>query len=166
MPGSDERCRKPGCGAQRLLCTDYDCPQIWVHHTEHTAALASRDKEIERLTERCAAYKGQVEAGAAEIERLKEDHAREVEDLCDTASANLGSMLEQRALAATATRERDEARAEVERKDAALTRISDWIQRDLPIPTYAATTMLGVVLTALDPARAALHPEGAKDGQS
>lgn len=35
-------------------------------------ALADRDATIERLEERCAAYKGQVEAGAAEIERLKE----------------------------------------------------------------------------------------------
>lgn len=29
------------------------------------------DDEIERLTERCAAYKGQVEAGAHEIDRLR-----------------------------------------------------------------------------------------------
>jgi len=33
--------------------------------------LTEASTEIERLTERCAAYKGQVEAGAAEIERLK-----------------------------------------------------------------------------------------------
>lgn len=37
------------------------------------ASLVMREAadEIERLTERCEAYKGQVEAGAAEIERLR-----------------------------------------------------------------------------------------------
>jgi hypothetical protein len=33
--------------------------------------IADMQAEIERLTERCAAYKGQVECGAIEIERLR-----------------------------------------------------------------------------------------------
>jgi hypothetical protein len=39
--------------------------------TEIRGAMLDAADEIERLTERCAAYKGQVEAGAAEIERLR-----------------------------------------------------------------------------------------------
>ena len=35
--------------------------------------------ETERLTERCAAYKGQVEAGAAEIDRLRAANAELLE---------------------------------------------------------------------------------------
>lgn len=33
--------------------------------------IAWQHQEIERLRERCEAYKGQVEAGAVEIERLR-----------------------------------------------------------------------------------------------
>lgn len=33
-------------------------------------------EEIERLTERCAAYKGQVEAGSHEIKRLRASQER------------------------------------------------------------------------------------------
>lgn len=39
---SDERCPKPGCGAQRTLgapCTDWDCPEQWVHHTKFKPAI-------------------------------------------------------------------------------------------------------------------------------
>lgn len=93
---------------------------------------------ITRLEERCAAYKGQVEAGAAEIERVAKER--------DEALAN-HQWAEARLDASEARA--DALQAEVVRLRAALERISDWIQRDLPIPTYAATTMLGVVLAAL-----------------
>lgn len=37
-------CSKPGCGAARIPgcpCSDADCPQIWVHHTEHREIVKS-----------------------------------------------------------------------------------------------------------------------------
>lgn len=33
---SERKCSKAGCGAQEIIgkpCTDFDCPQQWVHHT-------------------------------------------------------------------------------------------------------------------------------------
>lgn len=36
---SEIRCSKPGCGARKIVgkpCTDADCPQQWVHHTDYT----------------------------------------------------------------------------------------------------------------------------------
>lgn len=46
-----------------------------------TAAFLHRDAEIERLTERCEAYKGQVKAGAVEIERLQKHSAERAQDI-------------------------------------------------------------------------------------
>lgn len=46
----------------------------WEGHTPvsmYDHALDSANEEIERLRERCQAYKGQVEAGADKIERLR-----------------------------------------------------------------------------------------------
>lgn len=82
--------------------------------------------------------------GADKIEQLEKER-EEIEG----AAAENGRWLCARAEAAEAslaqvTKERDEARA-------ALERVAAWIQYKLPIPTYAATTMLGVVLTALNP---------------
>lgn len=99
MPGSDDlvaRLRKAAAyiSEEPEWKIRSDCREAAAEIERLSAALASRDKEIERL---------------------KEDHAREVEDLCDTANANFGFILEQRTLAATAARERDEARAECER---------------------------------------------------
>lgn len=45
-----KKCAKPGCGAKRLLgkpCTDWDCPQLRVWHTDYEA-LATRLAEVER----------------------------------------------------------------------------------------------------------------------
>jgi multidrug efflux pump subunit AcrA (membrane-fusion protein) len=49
-----ERCPKPGCGALRKLghpCTDWDCPQQQVHHTDYAALEAERQAAVKRAEE-------------------------------------------------------------------------------------------------------------------
>lgn len=63
----NDRCAKPGCGALRLVgkpCTDRDCPQIWVHHTEaqHRERAAA-----------AAAWMAAREAGAATLNKSADE---------------------------------------------------------------------------------------------
>ncbi|UXO85623.1 hypothetical protein [Brucella intermedia] len=47
---SEPRCSKPGCGALKIVgkpCTDADCPQQWVHHTDTRPAPAATDTGLE-----------------------------------------------------------------------------------------------------------------------
>lgn len=46
--------------------------EAWLTHPKDLGATSDAHAYIERLEERCAAYKGQVEYGAAETERLTE----------------------------------------------------------------------------------------------
>jgi len=43
---SEQRCSKPGCGALKIVgkpCSDADCPQQWVRHTDTRPAPAATD---------------------------------------------------------------------------------------------------------------------------
>lgn len=49
---SEQRCSKPGCGALKIVgkpCTDADCPQQWVHHTDTRPAPAATDTGLETV---------------------------------------------------------------------------------------------------------------------
>ena len=110
---------------------------------EAATTLAEQAATIERLEERCAAYKGQVKAGAAEIERLKagkEAAATEIVRLVkerDEAHANhqwaQARLDAAEARAETAERDLAEARAEVGRKDAALRRADQFITNGIEL---------------------------------
>lgn len=54
--------------AELRECADLQTHEEWLFTRPKLLAAAD---EIERLRERCLAYKGQVESGAAEIERLR-----------------------------------------------------------------------------------------------
>jgi hypothetical protein len=44
-----QKCSKPGCGALKIIgkpCTDTDCPQQWVHHTDTRPAAPIEGLEI------------------------------------------------------------------------------------------------------------------------
>lgn len=58
-----------------------------------TATIRDAISRITRLEERCAAYKGKVEAGAAEIERLTKD-LRTVQNAAKTIASCQGTELE------------------------------------------------------------------------
>lgn len=120
--GSSYRLLDRKTGERRpILGSDPDFVQAFVTcmalevHAAVSAALASRDKEIERLTEGKA-------AAATEIVRLVKER--------DEALANhqwaQARLDHAEALAATATRERDEARAEVEYWKSLGLRIEQW----------------------------------------
>ena len=120
--------------------------------------IEAQAAHITRLEERCAAYKGQVEAGAAEIKEEGAENARlwaENQQLLDLHARqelrHVDAMAVEHARAEAAEREAAALKEEVGRLREALEKISYWIRHELPIPTYAATTMLGVVLTALQP---------------
>ena len=52
---SEPRCSKPGCGALKIVgkpCTDADCPQQWVHHTDTRPAPAATDTGLVTVLER------------------------------------------------------------------------------------------------------------------
>lgn len=89
-----------------ILCTAFDDPDEDVGDetcwgasaiSGSTATLdaihAHYASHITRLEERCAAYKGQVEAGAAEIERLNKD-LRTVQNAAKTIASCQGTELE------------------------------------------------------------------------
>jgi len=51
---SEQRCRKPGCGALKIVgkpCADADCPQQWVHHTD-TRPTPARCERLETVAYR------------------------------------------------------------------------------------------------------------------
>jgi len=121
-------------------------------HAATSTALAERGATIERLEGRCAAYKGQVEAGAAEIERLTKERDEALADL-KTAAEDAAYLLPAKV---TAERERDEARAEVERKDAALRLIESW---------EPATQEMTLAHQMAEVARAALTAKGGENAE-
>ncbi len=55
---SEPRCSKPGCGALKIVgkpCSDADCPQQWVHHTDTRPAPAATDTGLVTIMRR---YRG------------------------------------------------------------------------------------------------------------
>jgi len=43
------KCSKPGCGAQCIIgkpCTDWDCPQVFVHYTVCNALVEEKEREV------------------------------------------------------------------------------------------------------------------------
>ncbi|MFG1302116.1 hypothetical protein V5F49_20210 [Xanthobacter sp. V3C-3] len=105
MPGSDdlvarlhnaERHEFQATALQRVPVHRSDARKLFI---EAASALASRDKEIERLRD---LFRVDGEQHAAHVKGLTERHEARITKYAD-------AVAEQRALAATATRDRDEA---------------------------------------------------------
>lgn len=128
------------------------------------AALASRDKEIERL--RKLADDG-LDIGASRA-TLCEDVRRATDYGVETSKLALQYLSRAQAaeaLAATATHERDEARAALRRLLEVCPEEHGCFPRNRCSSEHAQSDD-DELAAALAAARAALHPEGAKDGQS
>lgn len=147
MPGSDDLVARLDKKAIELL-EHRHATAGWLMQ-EASAALASRDKEIERLAKERDAQKRRGDNHAETLRGVRKwirenDIDRALLWISDglsgytepaekTLCEAIARAEAAEALAATATRERDEARAEVERKDAALRRADQFITNGIEL---------------------------------